>query len=278
METIVVTTDQFVSSRSTIRFANKLARARKAKLVVLHIYHVLKPVIWSENSYKVYKQSLLAQTRKEMSAKIGKIIRSMKLSDNSFQLVMADHVEVAEGILEYTAEHPCDYICIGFSDAGTIKKIFGTHSSKLIAHSKIPVICVPAGYRSRPYKRVLYASDMTDYEVELSKLIAFVRPLHAELRMIHMTANKKIVSDKVLAEASLEKKLNYKIEIINRQWNGSHPILQGISLEIKRYKPSLIAFFTHQSRSFLDKLILPSNADAYSFYTKIPIISFKKGS
>lgn len=100
METIVVTADQSVSSKSTLRFANKLARTRNAKLVILHIYHVLKPLIWSENSYQVYKQSLLAQTRKEMTTIINKTIRSMKLSDNSFQLVMADHVDVTQGILE----------------------------------------------------------------------------------------------------------------------------------------------------------------------------------
>lgn len=117
---------------------------------------------------------------------------------------------------------------------------------------------------------------MTDYEVELSKLIAFVRPLAAELRIMHMTANKKTIFNKVLPEASLEKKLNYKIEVVNRQGNGAHPILTGVSQEVERYRPSLIAFFTHQSRSFLDKLLLPSNADAYSIYTKVPIISFKK--
>ncbi|MGY0036460.1 universal stress protein [Pedobacter sp. NJ-S-72] len=38
----------------------------------------------------------------------------------------------------------------------------------------------------------------------------------------------------------------------------------------------LVTFFTHQSRSFLEKLMLPSNAAEYSFYSRIPIISFKK--
>lgn len=47
-------------------------------------------------------------------------------------------------------------------------------------------------------------------------------------------------------------------------------------MEAKQYKPSVIAFLTHQNSSFLEKLILPLNGAEYSFYSKIPMISFKK--
>lgn len=276
MGTIVVTTDQSVNSKSAIRFAINLARARKAELIVLHVFHVLRPVIWSENAYQIYKQSILNQTRKELMVFMKKITRAMNLPDVSFQLMMTDHANVTEGILEFTTKHSCDYICISTRGAGNIKKIFGTHSSRLIAHSKIPVISIPSGYRNRPCKRVLYATDMNHYESELSVLIDFVKPLDAELRMIHLVSANEFVTDHALTELSIEKKLNYKVEVASLEWNVLHPILQDISVEAKRYKASLIAFFTHQERSFLEKLILPSNAAEYSFYGRIPIVSFKK--
>ncbi|MBC8988461.1 universal stress protein [Pedobacter sp. N36a] len=276
METIIVTTDQSVNSKSAIRFAINMARTRKAELVILHVYHVLRPFIWSENAYQVYKQSFVNQTRKEITVFVNKIIKSMNLLGLSFELIMIDDDDVTEGVLRFTAQHPCDYICIASRGAGTIKKIFGTHTSKLIAQSKVPVICIPSTYRNRLCKRVLYPTDMRDYELELSKLITFVKPFHAELRMIHMAANNELVADKASVELSIEKKLNYKVEVINREWNILHTILQDVSTEVKRYKPSLIAFFTHQKRSFIEKLVLPSNAEEFFFYSKIPIISFKK--
>lgn len=279
MEKIIVTTDLSVNSKSAIRFAINLAITRKAELVVLHVYHVLRPTIWSENAYQVYKQSFLNQTKKEMKVFIDKVIKSMNLSDElDFRLVLTEHIDVTEGILKFTARHFCDYICIATRGAGIVRKIFGTHTSKLIAPSNIPVICIPSGYRNRPCKRVLYASDMETYEAELSRLIDFVRPFSAKLRMVHMTYNNKFVLDKVLTEENIEKELSYKVEVINKVWDVSHPVLQGISQESKRYRPSMIAFFTHQDRSLLKKLLLPSNAEMYSFYGEIPIISFRKAT
>ena len=277
MEKIIVTTDQSANSKSAIRFAINLARTRKAELIVLHVYHILRPTIWSENAYEVYKESILNQTRKQMTIFIDKILKSMKLSDQRLQLIMTEHIDVTEGILKFIAQHPCDYLCISTRGAGGIKKLFGTHTSKLITHAKVPVICIPSGYRNRPCKRVLYATDMTDYMAELSRIINFLRPLTAELRMLHMASEDKLVVDKELTEKSIEKKLDYKVEVINRERDLFHTILKDISPEVKRYKPSLIAFFTHQNQSFLEKLLLPSNAAEYSFYGEIPIISFKKG-
>ncbi|WP_316818240.1 universal stress protein [Pedobacter nyackensis] len=277
METIIVTTDLSVNSKAAIRFAINLARARKAQLIVLHIYHVLRPTIWSENAYQVYKQSIINQTEKDITVFVKKIINSMNLSDVNFRLIMKDHVDATEGILEFIAAHTCNYICIGTRGAGAIKKIIGTHTSRLIIHSSVPVICIPSGYRNRPFKRLLYATDMNNYEAELIRLVDFVRPLQAELRMLHMAAENEFILDTASAEESLEKKMNYKVEVVNHQRNVLYSVLQEINIETKQYKPSMIAFFTHQNRSLLDKLILPSNAAEFSFYSQIPMISFKKG-
>lgn len=275
-ETITVTTDQSVNSKSAIRFAINLAKTKKAELIVLHVYHVSRPTIWSENAYQVYKQSFINQTEKGITVFLKKLIKSMNLSGVNFRLIMKDHVDVTEGILEFTAQQPCNYICIATRGAGTIKKIIGTHTSRLIIHSKIPVICIPSGYRHKPFKRLLYATDMNNYEAELTRLIDFVRPLQAELRMLHMTAQNECIVDSALAEVSLQKKMNYKVEVINRQRNILYTILQEVSMEAKHYKPSMIAFFTHQNRTFFEKLKFPSNASEYSFYSQIPMISFKK--
>jgi hypothetical protein len=116
---------------------------------------------------------------------------------------------------------------------------------------------------------------MTNYEAELSKVLDFVRPMDAEIRMLHMATNYEFVVDNTLAEVIIEKKFNYKVEVINHDRDILNTILQDIVIEAKIYKPSVITFFTHQSRSFLEKLILPSNAAEYSFYGRVPIIYFK---
>ncbi|WGQ09840.1 universal stress protein [Pedobacter gandavensis] len=278
MGTIVVTTDQSANSSAAIRFAIYLAKERKASLVILHVYHVLKPLIWSDNAYQVYKLSLLQQIRHETTLFIKKIIKSMNLTEVDFQLVLIAHKDVTEGILQFTADSPCDYLCISTRGAGKVAKLFGTHTSKLILHAKVPVICIPSAHRKKECSSVLYASDMTDYKAELLKVVDFAKPLHAKLMLLHLNYKNEATLDKDLMEASIEKQLNYEVAVINSKRNTLNTLIQDICMEAKRLDPSVIAFFTHQSRSFLEKILLPSNAAEYSFYGRIPFISYRAES
>jgi hypothetical protein len=54
MEKILVTTDQSTNSKSAIRFGIKLAKQREAELIILHIYHLLKPFKWSKQAFEEY--------------------------------------------------------------------------------------------------------------------------------------------------------------------------------------------------------------------------------
>lgn len=44
---------------------------------------------------------------------------------------------------------------------------------------------------------------MNDHEAELFRLIAFAKPLQAELRMMHVASNNGLIVNKALAEASI---------------------------------------------------------------------------
>jgi len=123
---------------------------------------------------------------------------------------------------------------------------------------------------------VMYASDMGDYESELSQLLDFVRPIGAELAVVHVAPVDGQNADGSFIEKAVHNNMGHKLTIFSREWDMSHAILKGIQEEALRYKPSLIAFFTHQSRSFLAKLLLSSNAAAMSFYSKVPLISYRK--
>jgi len=276
MEKIIVTTDQSVNSRSAIRFALNLAKVRKADLVVLNVYHNLKPFSWKEEEFEVYEQHFIAKIKAELNSLIKQIARYMDCSDVNFEVIMTNNLDVTDGIIQFIEKGRYSYLCISTRGAGLIARIFGTQTSQVIARSKIPVICVPSAYRRRKIRRVLYATDMNNYKSELLQLLDFVRPLGAQLSMVHIAEVDGQKVDGTYIEKSIRKKLNYKVSVFSRKWDASRAILQGIREEVLRNKPSAIVFFTHQSRSFLDKLLLSANAAELSFYSKIPIISFKK--
>jgi nucleotide-binding universal stress UspA family protein len=276
MEKILVTTDQSANSKAAIRFAIKLAKLRKAELIILHVYHLLKPFKWSDHAFAEYGDNFRKKTTEELSSFIAGIYHDIDEPEINHQLVLVSNIDVVEGIKDYAGKHNCSYICISTRGAGAITKIFGTHTAKLISSSAIPVLCIPSGYHLKDLKHILYASDMTDYENELKKVIDFARPIHASVEMMHIAYPYEFAFDKELAEATLQKKTDYKVTILNPQRDITNALLQDIDHAVKISKPSLLVLFTHQSRSMFEKLFFPSNAEEYSFYGKIPLLTFNK--
>ncbi|MCQ6958767.1 universal stress protein [Mucilaginibacter aquariorum] len=276
MEKILVTTDQSANSKAAIRFAIALAKQRKAQLTVLHVYHLLKPFKWTEQQFAAYTEEFCQKTTSELTAFVAKIYHELKEPDMDYQLVLVSNMDVVEGIITYASQQGYAYICISTRGAGAVRKLFGTHTAKLISSSPVPVISVPRGYRLTPVKEVLYAADMTDYEVELKKVADFARPLHATVSMVHISYPYELLWDKAVAEDTLRKKANYDINLLTPPRDLVNALMEDLELIIKKRKPSLLVLFTHQTRSLFDKLFLPSNAETYSFHGKIPMLTYKK--
>ncbi|EHQ31060.1 universal stress protein [Mucilaginibacter paludis] len=276
MEKILVTTDQSTNSKAAIRFAVKLAKQRKAELIILHVYHLLKPFNWSDSEFKEYGDAFREKIATELTSFIAEIYHDIHEPEIQHQLVLVSNIDVVDGIMQYAAKHDCSYICIATRGAGVLTKIFGTHTAKLITHSHIPVICIPSGYHLKELKNILYASDMTDYERELVKIVAFARPINASVEMMHISYPFEFSFDKELMEATLKKKADYEVTILNKKRDITNTLLEDIEDAIKASKSSLLVLFTHQSRSVFEKLFYPSNAEDYSFYGKIPLLTFNK--
>jgi nucleotide-binding universal stress UspA family protein len=246
MEKILVTTDQSTNSKAAIRFAIKLARQRKAELIILHVYHLLKPFKWSDHAFAAYTDTFRKKTVEELTAFIAGTYHEIHETEISYQLVLVSNIDVADGIMDYASKHNCSYICISTRGAGTLTKIFGTHTAKLISRSAVPVLCIPSSYHLKEIKHILYASDMTDYENELKKVVDFARPIHASIEMMHISYPYEFAFDKELVEAALQKKTDYKVSILTPERDITRTLLEDIDKALKLDKPSLLVLFTHQ--------------------------------
>jgi len=276
MEKILVTTDLSVKSKAAIRFAIKLSKQRNAELIILHVYHLIKPFKWSEQAFAEYTDAFKEKTAKELTAFIAGIYRDIHEPEINHQLVLVSNIDVVDGIIAYANKHNCSYICISTRGAGNLTKIFGTHTAKLISSSEVPVLCIPSSYHLKEVTHILYASDMTDYENELKKVIDFARPIHATVAMMHISYPYEFSYDRELAEATLQKKADYQVSLLTPERDITRTLLEDIDRAIKSARPSLLVLFNHQSRSVFEKLFFPSNAEEYSFYGKIPLLTFNK--
>jgi hypothetical protein len=212
----------------------------------------------------------------ELPQFVKRVYRSMNIVPTNYQAVAHHNLDVEAGILEYAKRQHADYICISTRGAGTFSKIYGTTTSAIIAKSSIPVLCVPSNYRLKPITSILYASDLTAYEQELPRVVAFAKPLNASVELLHFSWPYEFMLDANLVERTLEEKTGYKISLHYHRRDIEKSLMKEIESAIAASKPSILVMFTNQQRSFFQRLFLSSNTKDYSYHPKIPMLSFNK--
>lgn len=276
MEKILVTTDLSANSASAIRFAHKLCLIRGAVMIVLYVDDLPAPTGWSLAEINLYEQKKALMDKAKVQSFVNRICWSLRKPVVQTEIEIKRSANVINAINESCIENDCRYVCISTRGAGKMKKIIGTHTSKLIATSLIPVICIPSGYRIKKISTICYASDMDSYQKELRTILRFSAPLGARLTLIHLTSpSKKIPAENKLTE-ELREIAGEDISLHFLERDIAQTLHNDLGQAIKKLAPSLVVFFTSNQNSFIDRLFHISTAQSQSFISKIPLVSFRK--
>src|SRR5690606_12818781 len=100
--------------------------------------------------------------------------------------------------------------------------------------------------------------------------------LEASVTMMHITYPEEFLLDKEEAEATLQTAIGYKVNLLTPERDFTYTLMEEIENAIKFYNPSVLVLFTDRSRPMFEKLIFGSNAESYSFYGQIPLLTFNK--
>src|SRR5690606_1798232 len=200
----------------------------------------------------------------ELTTFVAAVYKQMKVTPGKYKCVVHHQFGTVDGIVNYAKDNKCDYICIATRGAGTMRKLFGTNTTALIKKSPIPVLCIPSSYKVKPVGKVLYASDMTDYQKEIPQVLAFAKPLKAAVELLHMSFPFEMMADKHLAASALKKKFRYDITMHYKERDFDKTLMEDLEAAVKKTKPSVVAMFTRQERSLFDRIFLGSTAAQYT--------------
>ena len=275
MKKILVTTDLSDNSIAGLRFAIQLAAQAEVELVFLHV-----PDTWSTIS-RAAAQSGVSDVKmdaagKELEDFVGNVYRSMQVTPGRYECVMHYHFGVVLSIIDYAVKNNCDYICISTHGAGNIEKYIGTNTAELIRESPVPVLCIPKNYIPVPVTSVLYASDLTNYEKEIEKVISFGTLAGAEVQVLHCLFEQSTDPDGKAIIDEVQKKLQSDIKVHFLPRDICKTLPEELNEAVERFHPSVLVMFTEQNRSFFDRLFLSSKTESFSFSTKVPLLAFNK--
>jgi nucleotide-binding universal stress UspA family protein len=281
MNKMLVTTDFSANSKKGMRFALRWAAQAKAEIVYLHCFQALIPTTLhvSKMEEAIWKQT------KGWQQKLEKFVRRLHaqtgLNDADlphYQCVVIEGVSPTEAIMDYAEAHRFDFICMSARGAGLVKKIIGTNTSVVLTQSRVPVLAVPQNYRSQPVRKLLYASDLENFDIEMEKALKVASSVGAELGLLHFYA------PSVMAVAPGELLKNWKkrfpalAEAVLAQLDSSQGFVGQLEKELRKLKPDVVLFFTQPNQTWFDKIFRVSRTEMFSFSTKFPMLVIRKGA
>lgn len=277
MKKILVTTDFSNASKSAIRFAIKWAQAQNLQLEFINVHYILKPTSWNDKMMEKYVKKELKEIDTKLKTFIETIYQDAGIEPGRFKTKVIEGIDADISLLDYADKKSgYDCICISTRGAGRLKKILGTNTGNLVTKAEIPVLAIPAGYRWRDFNSVMYATDLTDLDNEIKKVIDFAKPIEAKIDIVHFSwPNENLLDENQLNE-SFNKHFGYGMEFHYEKNDAIHSLIERLQEKITERKPSVVVMFTKQQRSFFQRLFLSSKSEELSFKTTVPLLVFNK--
>lgn len=276
MEKILVATDLSANSTSAIHFAYKLSQLKGASLVIVHVYYLSKPKSWRSHRFESYHQARREFILTKLNKILDRILTTSEAPAVDFEIDLQMNSNIVTTVLKSVDKHKCSCMCIGTQGAGKIKQAIGTSTSKLIAKAPIPIISVPSSYKTKDIDSLCYASDMTNYQKEIRKIIEFVKTATIEIKILHIVSPLEIPLKATVLEARLFKRTGIAIKVKYVLRIPTNTLIEDIDIAIRKVKPALVVFFINRSRHYLNSMLYSSGVDRLSLCRKFPILTYKK--
>ena len=164
---------------------------------------------------------------------------------------------------------------------GLSKKLFGSNTRAILENANCPVIAIPAGYKFSGLKKINYASDLINIDLETSRVISFAKAFDSQIVIFHVSPVFPDLGDieQMDVDAKIEeikKKFQYsKISFSRERMAHDNEINRGIALFLERNQADLLVMF-HNKTSYFDKLFSSSYSGSVASHLDIPFMVFPK--
>lgn len=273
MKTILVPTDFSKCSYNAARYATAIAKATKAKIILLHVY---------QNPLMI--RDLLLEEQLENAPQMEALKRLKKIT--RFELVINDDTpdleikyEATEGltvdeILFSALTHDVEMIVMGTQGASNLKEIImGSNTANVIAKSTVPVLAVPQSAKYLGLNKIVFATDFHEVKnnSSLDSLLEITLLFDSEILIYSVLKNE---SDMPTAEQTSEYfNLDKLFERIPHSIHTevSDDIPEAINTFSKSNYADLLVTIP-QKHNFLELLFNKSITRNLVFHTQLPLL------
>lgn len=267
MKKILFPTDFSALAAIAYQYCLKIAKQLEASVHVLHVYRgdftVPVPEVMA---YKLLEERKQATT-KQMKAFVA---------NNPEQIRVSTSVEMGlttDVLIEYSEANDIDLIVMGTKGEHNLLEVaLGSIASNTINRAACPVLVVPEEATISPLKKVAYATDLSEQNIEqLAAVIGWATQLKTALHYVFVHTTKTPV-DEYRVDELLEAQTN-GLAVTYHQVDNPY-VAQGLQNFVEKEQIDLLMMH-HPKKGFLEWLFTASETRQMAFQSKIPLLIWR---
>ena len=270
MKTIIVPTDFSETANNAVLYAAELAASIKAKLLLVHAYHV--PVQVNEVPFVTITEVELKRDNEKALKKLEKKITS-KVKGSNIETI-AESGFAADVIQNITSERNVDLIIMGISGAGAVgEALLGSVAVDTVRNGEVPVIIVPADAKFVKPGKIVFAYDYADVKDKstIAAIIQLVKLFGSRLMIVNViNESESATFKKAVAGLRMEGMLEGVEHTLHFPVNNS--VIDGINDFVRDTDAGMVAMIAHKHNVFY-RLFNLSSTKKMAFHTKVPLLA-----
>jgi nucleotide-binding universal stress UspA family protein len=224
-----------------------------------------------------YTIDLSESARKNADKKLNSLYLKVTNSGKIKCDVINKNAIAIDFIIDFIEKKKPDIVIMGTQGASGIKEMFmGSNAAKVIEKAKCPVIVIPEKTKFKAIKKITYATDYKQSDMNaLKKIVEIGELFGAKITLLHVYNDEltfeteELLMDKF--KAKIEKKMTYDKFIFKLIFGIN--FIKILEEYIKIDNPDLIATST-KYRNLFDKIFMSSSTKKIACHTKIPLMAF----
>lgn len=270
---ILVPTDFSKPSKVAVLYAAQLAKKTGAELAIAS-------VVYGQASSRAMMVSQKLDTEMKNIARdeLVELTKEVK-SKVKGKLEITNHIlsgfPVTQVIQRFVKNKGVDLIVMGTRGATGLQKVLiGSNAAAMIQNSSVPVIIVPHNATFKGFKKIVYATDLTHIEDELSTVSAFAKLFNSRIEVLHVIPEAASIDlNTKQMQSDLSKRTKYEKISVHLSKNDAVP--EAIDNFMIDRKADILIMFTHKL-NFFEKLFSRSVTRKLAFHSYIPMLTFNK--
>lgn len=271
MKKVLVPVDFSNNSDAALRYAISFAQDAKCKLFFFHSTTTLisKGSAADDNSKAISED---VRSKKEfLITKFHQISQELNIVTDLSQIdfLVKHGGPVPDQIIEVIKEEGIDLCIMSTHGATGIKRILmGSVTSKIIESSPVPVLAIPTNYAYHNIEKLIYSSDIRDYEYEINQVRSFASIIGAQIEVLSF--NHPAPVSKHEREELAKEGVSFTEKMIDDK-----PLIAHLKSYLKGKPECILTMFT-LPRTRLGKLLFGGKTEELAMDLHFPLLTFHK--